>query len=482
MDHPCEETLDPVDWALDRDLAHRMIDDAVSHLAGLRDGPVWEALPDAMRPGFQSPLPEQPAALEQVYAEFLRTVLPYAMGNLHPRFWAWYMGSGNFTGALADFLAAIDGSNLGGGNTAAVQVDLQVVSWFKAMMGFPDSASGTLTSGGSMANLVALTVARNVMAGVDVRAQGITDLPEPLRFYASDQVHSCHHKALEALGLGQRALHVIASDAAFRIDIATLEQAIATDRAQGLRPACVIATAGTTNTGALDDLRTIGAICRRERIWMHVDGCIGALLKLSPAHADLVAGIEAADSIALDPHKWLHAPFEAGCALIRDGKRHFETFAMHPDYLEQKPRGVAAGVFLADYGYELSRGFKALKIWMALKQHGSAKFGRLIDQNIAQAGYLADLIRAAPALDLMAPVSINIVCFRHRHPDRTEASHLALNTEIMLRMQESGLAVITDTKVHGRHCLRVAINNHRTRRADLDLVLAEVLRLGRDLV
>jgi aromatic-L-amino-acid/L-tryptophan decarboxylase len=482
MDHHVEETLDPADWAADGDLAHRIIDDSIRHLAGLRDRPAWQPMPDDVRAGFQAQLPEQPAPLEQVYAEVVRTILPYAMGSTHPRFWAWYMGSGNFTGALADFLAAIEGSNLGGGNTAAVQVDLQVVGWFRAMMGFPETASGTLTSGGSMANLVALTVARNAMAGVDVRSEGITDLPQPLQFYASDQVHSCHYKALEGLGLGRRALHVIPTDGAFRMDIAALEQAIANDRAAGLRPACVIATAGTTNTGALDDLRAIGAICQRDGIWMHVDGCIGALLKLSPVHSDLVSGIEAADSIALDPHKWLHAPFEAGCALIRDGKRHFDAFAMHPDYLEQKPRGVASGVFLADYGYELSRGFKALKIWMALKQHGSAKFGRLIDQNIAQAAFLAGLIEAEPALELMAPVSINIVCFRHRHPEGTEDAHVALNTEIMLRIQESGLAVITDTKVHGAHCLRVAINNHRTRRADLELVLAEVLRLGRELV
>ena len=481
MENHFEESRDPADWAAARKVAHGIIDDAVQHLSGLRSRPVWQQMPDDIRARFATPLPTGPTSLDQVYAEVAQNVRPFAMGALHPRFWAWYMGSGNFTGALADFLAAIDGSNLGGGDTAAVKIDNQVVDWFRAMMGFPDSATGTLTSGGSMANLVALTVARNAKAGVDVRAEGVTNLPQPLRFYTSDQAHSCHQKSVEALGLGSRSLHLVASNAAFEMDVTALEQAIAADRAGGMRPACVIATAGTTNTGSIDDIRAIAAVCAREDIWLHIDGCIGALLKLSPTQAHLVDGIEAADSIALDPHKWLHTPFEAGCALIRDGKRHFDTFSMHPDYLEQKTRGVAAGMFPADYGYELSRSFKALKIWMAFKEQGSAKFGRLMDQNIAQAAYLAGLIREAPELELMAPVAINIVCFRHRHHDGTEAAHKALNTEIMLQMQESGVAVVTDTKVHGQHCLRVAINNHRTRRADLDLLLAEVLRLGRDL-
>jgi len=287
------------------------------------------------------------------------------------------MGSGNLTGALGDFLAAIEGSNLGGGDTAAKLVDMQIVNWFKALMSFPERASGTLTSGGSMANMVALTVARNAKAGVDVRHAGVTDLPKPLRFYTSDQAHSCHQKSIEALGLGRRSLRLVPSDADFRMDLGALERMIGEDRAAGHRPVCVIATAGTTNTGSIDPLASIGAICRREGLWFHVDGCICALLRIAPANAALVDAIETADSIALDPHKWLHAPFEVGCALIRDADLPFNTFNMHPAYLEEKSRGVAAGVFLADFGFELSRGFTALNIWMALKEQGVAKFGRL---------------------------------------------------------------------------------------------------------
>jgi aromatic-L-amino-acid/L-tryptophan decarboxylase len=476
-----EETLDPQDWSATRALAHKIIDDAIHHLSDVRNRPVWREMPAAVRAAYQAPLPENPVPLVEIYHEMQKNLTPYAMGNIHPRFWGWYMGASNFTGALADFLAAIDGSNLGGGNTAPAQLDRQVVNWLKAMIEFPESASGTLTSGGSMANMVGLTVARNAMAGVDVRVEGVTSLPKPLRFYTSDQAHSCHQKAMETLGLGSRALRLVESDADFRMNIGALEKAIAEDRAAGMQPACVIASAGTTNTGAIDDMQAIAKVCKREGLWFHVDGCIGALIKIAPENRGMVDGIEMADSLALDPHKWLHAPFEAGCALVRDAKQHFAAFNLHGAYLEEQPRGVAAAELLGDYGFELSRGFKALKIWMSLKEQGVAKFGRLIDQNIAQGAYLSALIKAEPSLELMAPTTINIVCFRYRVEGASEAELKRLNIEIMLRLQESGIAVPTDTTVHGRHCLRAAITNHRTRREDLQLLVKETVRLGQEI-
>jgi aromatic-L-amino-acid/L-tryptophan decarboxylase len=477
-----EETLDPSDWTLPREIAHRMIDDAVRHLEEVRGRPVWRKMPDEVRAHFTTPLPSDPRPLDEVYRELRACVLPYSMGNIHPRFWGWYMGSSNFTGALGDFLAAIDGSNLGGGSTAAAMVEMQVIDWFKEMMGFPATASGTLTSGGSVANLLAHTITRNTMAGVDVRAEGIAGIPQPLRYYASDQVHTCHQKSLETLGLGAKSLRTVASDSRQRMDIPALEAAIAEDRAAGAKPVCVIGTAGTTNTGAIDDLRAISRICRREGLRFHVDGCIGAFVKIAPDNSGLVDGIELADSVALDPHKWLHTPFEAGCVLVRDADRHFEAFEMHGDYLQLQTRGLLAGKFLADYGLELSRGFKALKIWMSLKENGSAKLGRLIDQNIAQARYLERLVTGDPRLELVAPVDLNIVCFRYVDGMRDEEQIKSLNTEIMLRIQESGVAIPSDTTVGGRHCLRVAINNHRTRREDLEIFLAEVVRTGELLV
>ncbi|RWC89795.1 MAG: aspartate aminotransferase family protein [Mesorhizobium sp.] len=480
LDMVAEETLDPADWTDVQALSHRVVDDAVDYLRELRDRPVWREMPGQVRDFFTAPLPRSPASLAAVYEDVSRTVMSYPMGNIHPRFWSWYMGSSNLTGALGDFLAAIQGSNLGGGNHAAGLMDSQVVNWCKEMLGFPASASGTLVSGGSMANIIGLTVARNTKAGIDVREQGVAAIEKPLRFYGSDQIHSCHRKAMEALGLGNRALRRIATDAGLRIDISALRSAISEDRAAGFTPACVIGNAGTVNTGAIDDLKALAKLAHEEGLWFHVDGCIGALIAIAPDNKHRVAGVEWADSIALDPHKWLHAPFEVGCALVRDAAAHRRTFAVTPEYLESTPRGLASGEWLHDYGLQTSRGFRALKVWMALKEHGVEKFGRLIDQNIAQVSYLAGLIEAEPSLELAAAPTINIVCFRYQ-PGLASEALKALNTEIMLRLQEQGIAALSDTTVHGGHWLRVAITNHRTRRDDLDLLVREVVRLGREI-
>ncbi|MEZ4706148.1 MAG: aminotransferase class V-fold PLP-dependent enzyme [Caldilineaceae bacterium] len=481
MNH-IEETLDPQDWETTRALAHRMIDDAVAYLQTVRERPVWQAMPAEVQASFTTPLPEEPTALEEVYQRFLDNGLPYPMGNIHPRFWMWYMGSSNFTGAMGDFLAAIIGSNLGGGNHAAALIDNQVVDWCKEMVGFSASASGTLVSGGSMANMIGLTVARNVMAGIDVRVEGVANLDKPLRFYSSDQVHGCHQKAVEVLGLGRQALRKVPSTAHFEMDIDALRAAIHADRAAGFLPACVIANAGAVNTGAIDDLAAIAELCDDENLWFHVDGCIGALIAVAPENRHRVAGLELADSVALDPHKWLHAPFEVGCALVRDARAHLQTFTLTPEYLERAQRGVAAADWLYDYGMQTSRGFRALKVWLSLQEHGVQKFGWLIDQNIAQAQYLTKLIEADPQLELMTPTNINIVCFRYNPGHLAEATLKRINVEIMQQMQESGIAAVSDTTLRGRHCLRAAINNHRTQRADLHLLVAEVVQIGQDII
>lgn len=470
-----EVSLDPDDWTATARTAERVVRAAAHHLAERRDAPVWQEMPDDVRGRFQTPAPREPAPLEDVADEVFEHILPYGMGNTHPRFWGWYMGGGNFTGALAEFLAAVDCSNLVGGDTAAAMVDRQVVDWMKDIVGFPKEAGGTLTSGGSMANTIALTVARNAMAGIDVRKEGVAAIPQKLAYYTSDQVHSCHAKSLGAIGLGENALRLIESDVTLRLDPGRLRQAIASDRAAGIKPACVIATAGTTNSGAIDDLIEIGEICRQEGLWFHVDACIGAFLRLSAKHRDKVAGIDLADSVAMDPHKWLSAPFEAGCVVIRDAVAQFDSFQSHGAYLEGQGRALLNAPFLSDYGFELTRGFKALKIWMSIRENGLDFFERLIDQNMSQARHLAGLINAQPKLELAAPLSLNIVCFRYLagHSDSDHA-----NREIMLRLQESGSAVISDTTIKGKHCLRAAITNHRTKTDDLDDLLDEIVDFG----
>jgi glutamate/tyrosine decarboxylase-like PLP-dependent enzyme len=477
-----EESLDPKDWGALAALAHRIVDDGFAHMATLRERPAWRDLPPDMAAVFSGPPPRASQSLENVLETVTETVMAYPMGNNHPRFWAWFMGAGNMTGALADFIAAVQASNLGGGKHAAALLDQQVVDWLRQMVGFPDTASGTLVSGGSIANLIGLTVARNVKAGVDIRELGVGAILKPLRFYGSDQLHSCHRKAVETLGLGNRALRRIPSDADWRIDISALRQAIVEDRAAGFQPACIIANAGSVNTGSIDDLDALADLAAAEGLWFHVDGCIGALIAIAPAHRGLVGGLSRADSLALDPHKWLHAPFDVGCCLVRDAAAHRKAFVTSAEYLATSERGLASGAWLYELGLQTTRGFRALKVWMALKEHGVDKFGRLIDQNIDMAHHLTHLIEQEPTLSLTAPTVINIVCFCFDPGGLDEPALKALNTEIMLRLQESGLAVLTDTTLNGRHSLRAAICNHRTRYDDLDLVVHEIVRIGKGLV
>ncbi|MBC2834014.1 pyridoxal phosphate-dependent decarboxylase family protein [Paragemmobacter straminiformis] len=474
-------SLDPADWSEFLAVAHRAVDDAVARIAALRDGPVWTPMPEPLRQGFRQALPMTPQPLAEIYAQVMRDVIPHAMGNQHPRFWSWYMGAGDLTGALADFLAAVDGSNLGGGDTAAAAVDMQVTDWIRQMVGFPEAASAALVSGGSAANLIGLTAARNAMAGADLREQGLAAMPQPLAFYASDQVHNCHDKAMNVLGLGHRALRRVPTDAAFRMELAALRRMVADDRAAGVKPACVIATAGSTNTGSVDDLAAIAAFCKAEGIWLHVDGCIGALLAIAPQGAALVRGMEQADSLAMDLHKWMHAPFDAGCVVIRDRTLHFSTFSEEAEYLARSQRGLAAGEFLHNYTLETTRSFRALKLWMMLRHHGVARFGQLIDRNLAQARALAAKVGADPKLTLMAPAATSVVCFRYE-PETGDADAVdALNRELLLRLQEAGIAAPSGTTLRGRYALRVAFCNHRTRIEDIDLLLDALHRIGAQL-
>jgi glutamate/tyrosine decarboxylase-like PLP-dependent enzyme len=473
------ETLDPTNWEEMRTLAHRMVDDAIDYVAGVRDRPVWQPPPPDVAARLQAPAPQEPQDTGDVYAEFLRDILPYPMGNIHPRFWGWYMGNGTFTGALGDFWAAIMNSNMGGGNHGAVLVEQQVVGWLQDLLGFPQGAGGLLVSGGSMANLIGLAVARSAKAPYDVRAEGVAAGP-PLVVYASTEVHSCNQKAVELLGLGHRhGLHKIPVLPDYRIDLDALAAAIAADRAAGRLPICVIGSAGTVNTGAVDDLAALADLCARENLWFHVDGAIGAIAVLAESVRGLLAGVERADSVALDLHKWLHIPFEAGCVLVRDRQAHRSTFALTPEYLEPAARGLAGTSFwYSDYGLQLSRHFRALKVWFSVKEHGLARFGRMMDRNVAQAHFLARLIAADPALELLAPVTLDIVCFRLRFEGLDPAARNAANKEVLTRLQERGIAAPSATVLRGDYCLRVAIANHRSTDADFALLVAAVREIG----
>ena len=477
-----QESLDPGDWSEFRALAHRAVDDMVDHLQTIREKPVWQPAPPEVIAQFQRPLPRTPQGAAAAYADFRAWVQPWQLGNTHPRFWSWFMGNGTPFGALADYLAATMNPNVGGGNHIGNHVELQVIDWCRQMMGLPPGTGGLLVSGGSMANLVGLAVARTAGAGVDVRRLGLAALPAPLRFYASTEVHSCVQKALELLGHGAESLVRLPVDGDYRLQIDQVAARIAADRAAGLQPCAVIGNAGTINTGAVDDLVAIADLCQRERLWFHVDGAIGAVLAISEQHRAQVSGIERADSVALDLHKWLHVPFEAGCVLMRDTAQHRETFSLIPAYLKRSERGIAAGGhWFSDYGIQLSRGFKALKIWLSLKEHGIERFARMIDRNIGQAQTLCRLIAREPELELMAAAPLNIVCFRYLAAGYSDTALDAFNEELLVRLHESGVAAPSYTTLKGRYCIRVAISNHRTRDEDLQLLVETVLAQGRAL-
>jgi len=476
------ETLDPEDWDEMRGLAHQMVDDAVEYLKTVRDRPVWQAVPEAVKETFKSGLPEQSVDATAVYEEFLTNIFPYPLGNIHPRFWAWYMGNGTIMGALAEFMAATMNPNIGGGNHVAGLVEAQVLNWMKEVVGLPTDASGLLVSGGSMANLVGLTIARNTLAGGDLRKNGVQSLDKKLTVYASTEVHSCNQKAVELLGLGSDSLRKIEVNDDYTINLQKLESKIVEDIQSGYQPICIIATPGTVNTGAIDDLNAIADLCLKFNTWFHVDGAIGAIAMLSDTVRPLLSGIERADSIALDLHKWMHVPFEAGCVLVRDEKAHRDSFSLTPEYLEKTEGGLASGpVWFSEYGIQLSRSFRALKIWMMMKEHGSKKLGRMISRNVDQAQYLGRLIEKSAHLELIAPIGLDIVCYRY-NPGETDLPTLNhLNRSILIELQEQGIAAPSYTTLNDQYCIRVAIANHRSRYEDFDLLIEQTILIGQSI-
>jgi glutamate/tyrosine decarboxylase-like PLP-dependent enzyme len=482
-----QETLDPENWAATRELGHKMIDDMFDYLQNVSENPVWQPAPQHVKTHFNEAVPADPQQISEIYQEFLEYILPYPIGNIHPRFWGWIFGTGTVMGAMAEFLTGVMNTNAGDiDHHSANHVEKQVLSWIKQMLGYPESASGLLTSGCSAANLIGLTVARNAMANYDLRRDGVNLAEGKMLLYASKEIHSSIQKAIEILGLGSDSLRLIPVNEDFKINLDTLRDTILRDRDNGHKPFCVVGAAGTTNTGAVDDLNRLADICEQENLWLHVDGAFGAWAALAPAVKEQVAGMERADSLAFDLHKWMYMPYEIGCILVRHEQKHKESFFLRPDYLAriEGGRGMTGGdlPWLTDYGYQLSRNFRALKAWMSIKEHGSQKYGRLIQQNIDQAQYLAGLVDATEQLELLAPVPLNVVCFRYLVPGLDAAELDLLNQQILVELQEGGLAVVSGTRINGKFALHVAHTNHRSSWEDIDLLVAEVLKLGDGLI
>ncbi len=475
--HVDGRTLDPEDWDDFECRSHALLSDLLTYLKQVRSRPAWVPVPDHIKARFREPAPWERVPLSELIDRLRSDILPYATGNIHPRFFGWVHGTGTAEGVLAEMVAATINSNVGGREHVAPYVERQVLDWFKNLFQFPPTAGGILVSGTSMANILGLAVARDAILGASVSREGLSELGQQPIVYSTEEHHVSIRKACQLLGLGSRAVRRLPVDELRRMSPDALVRAIDEDRRMGRIPLAVVGTVGTTNTGSIDPIQRLADIARSESLWLHVDGALGGALVLSDTLRPLLAGVERADSIGFDFHKWMHVPYDAGCVLFRDAELQRRSFAARDPYLESTPRGIAAGdVWFCDYGPELSRSFRALKIWTTLKAHGLKRLGQLVERNCSQARLLARLLERTGRFSLAAPVVLNILVFRPLVRPGSRSTVEEATRELAFRLQESGVGVLTSTTLDGTIALRAAITNHRTNAEDVSLIVAELER------
>jgi len=471
-----------------RRLGHVAVDLAAAYLARLGAGPVFTPMTvEERRALLEQPLPEDGVAPEEALRRFERSVLPHPMGNGHPRFFGWVNAPPAPIAILAELLAAAMNPSCAGGDHAAIYLERCVVRWLAELVGYPfEGGMGLLVSGGSMASLTCLAAARHravAALGGDARRAGLLSGAR-LILYMSEEGHSCVRKSAELLGLGAEAVRTVAVDGDKRLDVAALREAVRADRFAGRVPFCVCASAGTVGTGAIDPLDTVADLCAKERLWFHVDGAYGAPGVLDPSVVHRYAGMARADSLAIDPHKWFSVPVECGCALVRDGRLLRETFSLVPPYLQtEEGKGFGGLPWYAEYGFQQTRGFRALKVWMTLLHLGRRGAAAHVARHNALARRLAALLDAAPDFELVAPVTLSIVCFRYVPAGRRAANAQLdeLNKAIMQDVQAGGEAFVTNATVGGRFALRACILHYGTTEQDLETLVEAVRRTGRRL-
>lgn len=477
---PNQSPLDPADWEDYRAQAHRLLDACIDHLQDARECP-WRPVPEDRKQRLRLDDVSLPHPLSGVIDELIADIMPFSTGNTHPRFFGWVIGTGLPIGVLADLVASTMNSNCGGRDHVAVYVERAVIDWCKQTFGFPDDASGLLVAGTSQATVIALAVARTRALGVASRRHGLRNGPA-LVAYAREGVHVAIVKALELLGIGADALHRIPVDDAGQMDMACLHEAVTEDCAGGRVPFCLIGTAGSVDRGEFDDLEALAAFARERDLWFHVDGAFGAWAVLADAPwRRLADGIGQADSLAFDFHKWMYVQYDCGAVLVRDAALHRQTFAGRPAYLADQARGLGGGQpWFFDYGVDLSRGFRALRVWTALRLHGSEVFGAAISRNCRLAQRMAECVLAEPELELAAPVRLNVCCFRATPAGAAADVQDRLNTHIAQELQLAGSAVFSTTVINGHVVLRAAITNHRTNEQDIERSAAAAAQVARD--
>jgi aromatic-L-amino-acid decarboxylase len=475
-----------LDMADFRRLAGRVVDLAADHLEGVRERPVFRPMrPEQRLALLDEPLPERGASPDEILDQFCQRILPHPMGNGHPRFFGWVNSPPAPVGVLADFLAAAMNPSCAGGDHAAVYLERCCTRWLMELVGFPTEGSmGLLVSGGSMASLTCLAAARHRAAardGWNVREEGLQGNRPPLTLYLSEEGHSCVRKSAELLGLGTSGLRTVPVNDRFEMDVGALRKMVSADRAAGRRPFCVSATAGTVNTGAIDPLDELADFCGREDLWLHVDGAYGAFGVLDPDRALRYAGMARVDSLALDPHKWLSVPVECGCVLVRDGAMLREAFSLVPPYLRtEEGKGFGGLPWFSEYGFQQTRGFRALKLWAVLRHAGRAGLASVVSRHVGLARRLGALVDTSPDLQRLAPVELSVVCFRYVGDELggDENRLNALNKVVMERIQAGGEAFLSGTVLRGQFALRACVLHYGTTEEDLAALLDVVRRTG----
>lgn len=471
------------EWTADeiKRIGYRVVDLIAEHLSTLPNQPVFRPFPKELAESYlKSSVPASGQSADQILDEFSRQILPFPFGNGHPRFYGWVNSPPVPISIFAEALAAAMNPSCAGGNHAAIYVERQVIDWFRQILGFPVESMGLLVSGGSMAALTALAVARHAKCGFNIRETGLHGSPTSLVFYRGGEGHGCNQKALELMGIGAANLRTIEHDSSMRIVPSVLDASISKDKEQGRVPIAVIASAGTVNSGAVDPLDEIADICKCHGVWLHVDGAYGAPAILTSNYGAKLAALSRADSIAVDPHKWFYIPVEAGLVLLRDGNVMRSAFSLVPPYLrtDGKLEGVGGLPWFSEYGFQQTRGFRALKIWMALRHHGIDGYRVAIEKDIRLAEHLASLLRADPNFELFEPQSLSIVCFRYSPPAaRHDQQKLdSLNKKVVERLQLGGQVFLTSTVINQRFWLRACVVNPRAQNDDMNLLVEAVKR------
>ena len=474
-----EETLDPQDWEKLRILGHKMLDDMLTYLQNIRDVPSGSPTQEAIE-DIQAPLTPEGEGEKKVYEVFQRSILPYTVSLARPRFWGLVAGTGSPYGMLTEMLRA----GMNGAQEfcfAEGHVHRQVINYIKELLSFPKEAGGVLVSGGSEANFTGLAVARNTKAEVDIKAKGLQNQSRKMMLYCSDETHHCLDRSVELLGLGNESLRKIPTDKDCRINLGVLKKTIEDDRKQNKHPFCIIGCAGTVNSGAFDDLNALADIARKEDMWFHVDGAFGAWVRISKTHKHLAEGIERADSLAVDLHKWMCMPYGIGCTLVKNRVAHYSTFVYghEAEYLKSSFNQIEEQLDNPhNLALPLSRSFSSLKAYMLLRAYGKNKYSNLIQQNIDQINYLSQLIRKQPDMEIGAPVASNIVCFRYKPSKLNEAELERLNKQVFNDMNKRAFLMISDTTIKGKYLLRACNVNHRTKKQDFEFLVDEVRKTG----